>query len=266
MRLGSAGDSYAGTTTVTAGTLQADGTTRVTSVTGGTLAGTGTTGSITATGGTVAPGDSPGTLSTGNNGTGDVSLNGSTLFNVELNGTAAGSFDVLNVFGAVSLGNATLNVSLGFTPAVGNTFPIITNDGGDGITGIFNGLPEGGYFMAGGQPFTISYVGGDGNDVALKAMACFPLTVTRNGGGSFPAGIFNAAYPGGNSVIATGGSGTYSYAITAGSLPTSMSLDTNTGAITGTPSATGTFAFTVTATDTNATCAGVQSFSIAVSP
>ena len=48
---------------------------------------------------------------------------------------------------------------------------------------------------------------------------------------------------------ATGGSGTYSWALASGTLPTGVTLDTAKGTITGTPRTAGNFAFTLTATD-----------------
>lgn len=51
-------------------------------------------------------------------------------------------------------------------------------------------------------------------------------------------------------VTASGGIGTVSYAVTAGTLPTGVTLNAATGAISGTPSATGTSNFTITATYT----------------
>ncbi|MGY3909028.1 Ig domain-containing protein, partial [Aeromonas bestiarum] len=52
-------------------------------------------------------------------------------------------------------------------------------------------------------------------------------------------------------LTASGGTAPYTYAITAGSLPAGLSLNTSTGAISGTPSASGTSNLTVTATDAN---------------
>lgn len=54
-----------------------------------------------------------------------------------------------------------------------------------------------------------------------------------------------------NSVVATQGTAPYRYALTSGVLPTGLTLNTTTGAISGTPlaSTAGTYAVTVTATD-----------------
>ena len=62
------------------------------------------------------------------------------------------------------------SLSLGFTPIEGSTFTIINNDLSDMVIGTFDGLSEGAMFVSGGQTFTISYHGGDGNDVVLKAV------------------------------------------------------------------------------------------------
>lgn len=48
---------------------------------------------------------------------------------------------------------------------------------------------------------------------------------------------------------ATGGSGSYTWALAGGSLPTGVQFDTTTGEISGTPGAGGSFAFSVSATD-----------------
>ena len=96
-------------------------------------------------------------------------------------------------------------------------------------------------------------------------VTCPTITVARTGGGSFPAGIFNTAYTG-QSVTASGSAGPFTFAVTLGSLPTGLSLNTSTGAISGTPTATGVFNFTITATDTVNLCTGSQAFSISIAP
>ena len=51
-------------------------------------------------------------------------------------------------------------------------------------------------------------------------------------------------------MTASGGSGTYTYAVTVGSLPPGLRLNATTGALTGTVTAAATSSFTITATDT----------------
>ncbi len=64
-------------------------------------------------------------------------------------------------------------------------------------------------------------------------------------------------------VTASGGTAPYTFAVTAGALPTSLSLASG-GGLTGTPSAAGTFNFTIQATDAN-TWAGTRAYAITVS-
>lgn len=53
----------------------------------------------------------------------------------------------------------------------------------------------------------------------------------------------------GKTFTATGGSGTYRWALTSGGLPPGVALDASKGSITGTPQTAGNFAFALTATD-----------------
>ena len=50
-------------------------------------------------------------------------------------------------------------------------------------------------------------------------------------------------------IVTTGGTGAITYSVSVGSLPNGISLDTNSGAITGTPTVVNTFNFTIKATD-----------------
>jgi hypothetical protein len=77
----------------------------------------------------------------------------------------------VRVAGAVTLGNgvATLNVSYfgGFTPAIGQSFDILTTTGG--VTGNFAGLPEGAAFFVGGVGLLITHKGAASHhDVVLS--------------------------------------------------------------------------------------------------
>jgi hypothetical protein len=60
-------------------------------------------------------------------------------------------------------------------------------------------------------------------------------------------GVAKTAYS--SSIKVTGGTAPYTFAIYSGALPTGLTLNTSTGAITGTPSAAGTYSFIVRVTD-----------------
>ena len=164
-------NSYTGTTTVGAGTLLVDGSTAaasaVTVASGATLGGPGmVNGPVTVTsGGTLSPGNSPGLL-----GTGPLTLSPGSTMSVKLNGTGTGQYSRVDVTGAVSIAGSTLSTSVGFMPAIGTVFTIISNDAADAVSGTFAGLPEGAAFLLSGMHFQISYAGGDGNDVTVTAI------------------------------------------------------------------------------------------------
>lgn len=135
---------------------------------GGILKGTGTVGMLEVnTGGIVAPGLSPGILNTG-----DLSLAGTYQF--EVGGTTPGTgHDQIKVTGTVGLTGGTLEATLynGFVPTVGQSYTIIDNDGTDAVTGTFTGIAEGGEYTNQGVTYTVTYAGGDGNDVVLTVTA-----------------------------------------------------------------------------------------------
>ena len=73
-----------------------------------------------------------------------------------------------------------------------------------------------------------------------------PLAVSTT---SLPAGMFGVAYS--TTLMATGGVGTYSWSVTAGSLPPALSLNASSGLISGTPTVSGTVTFTVQVSDSS---------------
>jgi hypothetical protein len=121
----------------------------------------------------IAPGNSgPGILTCSN-----LSLFPFTIFLAELSGTTPGSgYDQLKVNGSVTLSNAPLSLTLGFTPALGTTFTILDNAGTGAVNGQFNALPPGALLTNGATIFRIAYDGGDGNDVTLTTTLGAPAS------------------------------------------------------------------------------------------
>jgi large repetitive protein len=86
---------------------------------------------------------------------------------------------------------------------------------------------------------------------------CQTITIDQ---ATLPNVVINTSYN--ETLTNTGSYGTSSYAVTAGSLPAGITMNSS-GNITGTPTATGTSTFDVTVTDANG-CTGVQTLSITV--
>ncbi|WP_281557857.1 immunoglobulin-like domain-containing protein [Thalassomonas sp. RHCl1] len=137
---------------------------------GGKLTGSGTvSGGIVnlQSGGVIAPGNSPGCMLAG-----DLSLNSGGSLDIEIEGTSVCTeYDQLDITGSVSLGSAALTIDAGnYSPNIGDTFTLINNDGADTISGTFDSLPEGVEIDQSSYVFSISYQGGDGNDVTLATL------------------------------------------------------------------------------------------------
>jgi hypothetical protein len=79
---------------------------------------------------------------------------------------------------------------------------------------------------------------------------------------SLPNGATSVAY---NQAVTTNPTGSsYTFAVTTNTLPPGLSLDSNTGVITGTPSAPGNYTFTITATGTNGCPTRSQSYNLVI--
>ncbi len=205
-------------TTIDEGVLEVDRSLdAAVTLAGGTLAGTGTIGDLDQTQGTgiVSPGNGQQGL-----GVGSLDLSAATTVDAQIDSVSAVP---LNATGNVSLAGATLNVTLGFTPAVGQSVTVVANAGGSAVSGTFAGLAEGQTVWLGGVPLTVSYHGGAGNDVtftreklgatvALRASAPSstagkPVTLTASvsATGSAPAAPSGAvAFSDGGASLGTG--------------------------------------------------------------
>jgi len=147
---------------------------------GAKLRGTGNINGPVLVQGTLAPGNSPGTLSVA----GTVTMTSGSTFQEDINGTATGtgpgSYSRLLITGSsnqfVATGAALapnlVNITgaetyVPYVPVIGNTFRIITADGG--IVGKFDSLvqPEG---LAAGTHLVVFYDIGGSNSVDLRVV------------------------------------------------------------------------------------------------
>lgn len=140
-------------------------------VSAGTLGGNGGVGgALTVSGGTFAPGTPGVTNSVGDfSVAGAFTLNSGSVLGIQLGGTGAGQFDVLNVTGAATLrGALNLSTVAGFVPALTNQFTVLTAAGG---------ITDAGLTITGLTGFTKSIVGNSlvlTKTAALTALAAVP--------------------------------------------------------------------------------------------
>jgi len=122
--------------------------------------------------------------------------------------------------------------------------------------------PDAGY--SGSDSFQYTATNGAGtSSAATVTITVSQPTLVLNLSGALPGGTVGTAYS--QTISASAGGSPYSYAVTAGALPAGLSLNTSTGALTGTPTTDGAYNFTITATDTYGAI-GSESFSLTVDP
>ena len=105
-----------------------------------------------------------------------------------LNGLVADSqYERLEVVGNVNLAGTNLALAGTYSPALGDQFTIVNNDGADAVQGTFNGLPEGAILNVNSGAvigaFQISYASGTGNDVVLTRVNQAPTIHERGQSG-----------------------------------------------------------------------------------
>ena len=182
--------------------------------------------------------------------------------------SATGGADHLTYVAAPSVTSASPTTG----PASGGTSVTITGTGFTGATAVsFGGSAASSFTVNNATQITATAPAGSGT---------VDITVTTTGGTSatgggdhftytnisiapatLPAATVGAAYS--QTMTASGGINPYSFAISAGSLPAGLSLNSSTGVLSGTPTAGGAFNFTITVTD-HVAATGHQAYSLTV--
>ncbi len=143
----------------------------------------------------------------------------------------------------------------------GYTFSVSAGSLGAGLTlnastGLISGTPT----ASGTRSFTIRARDSSGATGTRAYSVIINAAIVVNPA-TLPGGTSGSAYS--QTITATGGNGTYTFAISAGSLPAGLTLNASSGALTGTPTAAGTSSFTVRATDGNGASA-TRAYTVAI--
>ena len=175
-------------------------------------------------------------------------VDSAATFNVGSN--VIGTADPCNVYWRVGT-SATLNgVSFRGTVIADAS---ITVGSGSNVTG---------RVLAGtGATGAVTMAGGGGNTIGGCSDIIAPCPTITVNPPTLPSGIVGVPYNA--TVTASGGDGTYTFAVTTGTLPPGLVLS-SAGAITGTPTVDGNSSFTITATETSSGCTGTRDYNLAV--
>ncbi len=176
--------------------------------------------------------------------TGLATLNTDATYKVDVNNSAASCDKVIAA--NISLNQSKLvlnNIGSGALPS-GTAFTILDNTGTGSITGTFKDLPEMALISVGGYDFRITYKGGTGNDVQLLDDRTLPVVITS---ASTDITLINRSY----TYTITGIKSPNSF--TATGLPAGLTINTNTGIISGTSTESGVFSIALTASNGSTT-------------
>ncbi|HEX4826333.1 MAG TPA: putative Ig domain-containing protein [Candidatus Polarisedimenticolaceae bacterium] len=125
-------------------------------------------------------------------------------------------------------------------------------------SGALTGTPT----ATGSFSFTVTTTdarGCTGSQAYTVAVTCPTISLSPS---SLPNPTVNVPYN--QTITASGGAAPYTFAVAAGSLPSGLSLNGATGAISGLPTTSGPSSFTISATDANG-CVGTKNYSVTVS-
>ena len=125
-------------------------------------------------------------------------------------------------------------------------------------TGAITGTPT----ATGTRNFTIRATDGNGAFGSRAYSVIIAAAIVVNPA-TLPGGTVGSAYS--RTVTTTGGTGTKTFSVSAGALPTGLSLNASTGVISGTPTSAGSSAFTIRATDTIGAI-GARAYGVTINP
>ena len=149
------------------------------------------------------------------------------------------------------LGATTFSVSAGTLPS--------------GLTLAANGTLSGTPTQAGTFPLTVKATDSNGcmgTQSYTLTLTCQTITVSP-ANPTLPIGRAGTAYT--QTFTQTGGNGASTFSLSAGALPTGLTLNSSSGLLDGTPTVSGTFNFTVRATDANG-CTGERAYTLLLNP
>jgi uncharacterized repeat protein (TIGR03803 family) len=261
-----------------------------TSVTGGVV-GSSYSATVAASGGvtlyswSISSGSLPGGLSI-NSSSGVISGTPTTAaassFTVQVTdaeGTPVSATAALSIVVAPKLSVSTSTLPAGYAGSTYTAMLTATGGAAPYVWGISSGTLPGGLSLntasgvifgtptaAGTSSFTVQATDAEGTPVsataALSIVISPKILVTTS---SLPSGSVGNAYT--TPLAATGGLSPYFWSVSAGTLPTGLSLNTTTGVISGTPATAATSLFTVQATDAEGTPVSATALlSLAIAP
>ena len=127
-------------------------------------------------------------------------------------------------------------------------------------TGVISGTPTASASPATSITVRTNDVNGCQGSRSITLQVCPVVTLTP---ATLPNGTINSAYS--QTVSAGGGATPYVYAVSSGSLPVGLTLNTSTGVISGTPTSVNSVTFVISATDAYG-CATTLSYTVAPAP